>query len=303
MAKRRKSKLDPFADKLGVVPDKELAALAGVSSENVRALRKRRGIPARWRGEGGPAVAPVHDARPATRRKVRKPRRAKPARLPADDLPPEPEQVSGLKPGRKPRKTKLDPYLDKVGVLPDKQVAELAGVTSENVRAYRKRRGIPAGWREATKKGGKGIARAAKSKKSSAKAPPSTGKVRKPRRGKLTPFVDQLGLVPDARIAELSGTTLGNVRVYRLRHGIPARWKLDKAAPAPAAAARVAPAATAAPREGYQVTIVGPDGEVEYVVVAKDIVGAASKAVDGVARQGIEGRVLQLRFLGPMLVG
>ncbi|MBN1336989.1 MAG: hypothetical protein JXB39_13610 [Deltaproteobacteria bacterium] len=51
MTKRRKSKLDPFLDRIGVLSDREVAALAGVTAENVRAWRKRRGVPASWRGE------------------------------------------------------------------------------------------------------------------------------------------------------------------------------------------------------------------------------------------------------------
>ena len=47
----------------------------------------------------------------------------------------------------KRRKSKLDPYLEHVGVLPDREVAEMAGVTPENVRAFRARRSIAAGWR------------------------------------------------------------------------------------------------------------------------------------------------------------
>jgi len=112
--KRRRSKVDPFADQLGEVPDTEIAKLAGVTPENVRAYRKRRGIPAKWRGEGqGDAKA------------MRTPTRAKRAK------------------GGKRRKTKLEPYLDQLGVLPDTEVAELAGVTVGNVRAYRYRHGIP----------------------------------------------------------------------------------------------------------------------------------------------------------------
>ena len=50
----RKSKLDSYADKIGILPDKKIAEIAGVSPENVRAFRKRRDIPARWRGQGEP---------------------------------------------------------------------------------------------------------------------------------------------------------------------------------------------------------------------------------------------------------
>ncbi|MFH1464153.1 MAG: hypothetical protein ABIO70_07190 [Pseudomonadota bacterium] len=51
-AKRRKSKLDPYLDHIGVLPDREVAEMAGVTPENVRAFRARRNIPAGWRGEG-----------------------------------------------------------------------------------------------------------------------------------------------------------------------------------------------------------------------------------------------------------
>ena len=45
------------------------------------------------------------------------------------------------------RKSVLDPHLDIVGVLPDKEVGQRVGVTAENVRSYRVRRNIPAQWR------------------------------------------------------------------------------------------------------------------------------------------------------------
>jgi hypothetical protein len=46
------------------------------------------------------------------------------------------------------RKSRLDPFVDRIGVLPDREVAALAGVTPENVRAWRVRRDVPAGWRK-----------------------------------------------------------------------------------------------------------------------------------------------------------
>jgi len=51
-AKRRKSKLDPYLEHVGMLPDREVAEMAGVTPENVRAFRQRRNIPASWRGEG-----------------------------------------------------------------------------------------------------------------------------------------------------------------------------------------------------------------------------------------------------------
>ena len=57
VARRRRSKLDPYQDMLGKVPDAEVAAMAGVTSENVRAYRRRHKIGADWRGRA--AAAPV----------------------------------------------------------------------------------------------------------------------------------------------------------------------------------------------------------------------------------------------------
>jgi len=341
--KRRKSKLDPFADKIGILSDKMIAEMAGVSGENVRAHRKRREIPARWRGEGElmpnetailedaglpPSPAPKKATKkrkaakpkakkapamatkaPAKVRKApakpKKPRakkaklapvmevepvldavvEAEPAQVPVSEVEPvveaepvavhepevaeDPETVVAAEPTpepgptpapkasptpakiRKPRKTKLDPYMDKVGVLSDREVAELAGVSSQNVRAYRKRRGIPAQWR-----GVAAVPKAAATKAPKSKAPQKAAAKRKPRRGKLTPFLDKIGTVPDARIAEMAGTSHANVRAFRLRHDIPARWR-GEGAPLPtepAAAPQLtlvptpAPVPAAAPR-------------------------------------------------------
>ena len=108
---------------MGTVSDKEIAAKAGVSPENVRTWRKRRGIPASWRG--GDSAAPASTRATPGSKKARR----------------------GKKPRR--RKSRLDPYRKELGLLPDKQVAELAGVSPENVRAYRKRHGIKAQWQSA----------------------------------------------------------------------------------------------------------------------------------------------------------
>jgi len=187
----RKSKLVPYLDKLGIVPDKQLADIVGLSIEAVRKYRQRHDIPARWRGEGEPLPVDV-EAQPAPAPR----KRSRPARR---------------------RKSKLDPHMDKVGVLPDKQVAMLAGVTPENVRAYRIRRGIPARWRG---EGGPLSAAAAP-----APAPAAPKRASKPRKGKLTPYLAEIGILEDAVIARKAATTPQNVRNFRMRHGIPARWR------------------------------------------------------------------------------
>lgn len=289
---RRPSKLDPYLDKVGVIPDREVAEIAGVTSENVRAFRKRRGIPAGWRGETADQVA--KPAKPAKRTRA------------------------GAK-ATKPRKSKLDPFMDKVGVLPDAEVAALAGVSAENVRAYRKRRGIAATWR------GEG----AVTKAPAAAKPKGVRRPGSPRRGKLTPYREQIGILTDSQVAKLADTAAQNVRAYRLRHGIPARWR-GEGQPLPneeailalyagqQAVAQTPPAPepeplppepedlpVAAPKpeglEGYAITVKGEDEEIRYVVMADDIAQAALKAVQGVARRGIEGRIVSVRFLARAL--
>lgn len=122
----RRSKLDDHADILGVKSDKEVSRIAGVSIENVRTYRLRRGIPAGWRGETVEALQAKEAFRSRRRKPVRRGRRRR---------------------GMRPRASRLEPFAHMLGDVPDRELAQRAGVTPENVRSYRKRRGIPARWR------------------------------------------------------------------------------------------------------------------------------------------------------------
>lgn len=104
----RRSRISPFSDKVGQIPDREVAELAGVSTEAVRMYRRRRGIE-------------LTVARKAAGETKRAPSR---------------------------RKSRLDPFFDQLGQVPDAEIAAQAGVTAENVRAYRSRHGIKAEYRE-----------------------------------------------------------------------------------------------------------------------------------------------------------
>ncbi len=104
----RKSKITPFHDQVGTIPDKEVASLAGVSTEAVRMYRRRRGIE-------------LNVEKKTVKKKKRSPSR---------------------------RKSRLDPYFDQLGRVPDAEIAAKAGVTPENVRAYRARHGIKADYRK-----------------------------------------------------------------------------------------------------------------------------------------------------------
>ena len=94
------TKIEPFRELLGQVPDSEVAKQAGVSVRTIASFRSRNQIGG-YRGRSAP------------------------------------------KKQRKRRKSKIDPFAELVGKVPDRVVAEKAGVTLNAVRNYRASRGIP----------------------------------------------------------------------------------------------------------------------------------------------------------------
>lgn len=118
------SVLAPFNHRLGKEPDHLIAAEAGVSRALIIAYRKRLGIPAYEGYKFGQSGNPV-----STRKT------------------PEPEEPKEKPAGTfRGRRSALDPYADLLGKVPDGEIARMAGVTPENVRTYRARRGISANW-------------------------------------------------------------------------------------------------------------------------------------------------------------
>ena len=120
----RKSKVDSVAHLVGKVSDRDLAEQIGVTAENVRTWRKRRGIEATWHLTETAPAASIAKPKPKPKRKRKKGK------------------------GSNRRKSKLDPWFSQLGAVPDRVIAEQASVTPENVRAYRKRHGIPSTWRD-----------------------------------------------------------------------------------------------------------------------------------------------------------
>ncbi len=114
------SVLEPYTSVLGRIPDHKVAEQAGVSRAIVIAFRNRLGIP------------------PYNGYKFGSPGNPAPTRPPA---PPD-----GAPRAFRGRRSALDPYANLLGTVPDQEVASLAGVTPENVRTYRQRRGIAATW-------------------------------------------------------------------------------------------------------------------------------------------------------------
>lgn len=122
-------KIAPFAERLGVDTDANIAEDAGVSPRTVATFRRRNGI----KGKRG-----------------RRPSKKKAASKTKSELPPEKgtDKKSGKKSGKKKlrsrgKPSKLDPFRHLLGTMPDADVAEKAGVSANAAAAYRRRRDIP----------------------------------------------------------------------------------------------------------------------------------------------------------------
>jgi hypothetical protein len=265
------------AASLGKVSDGAFASLAGVSRKTVVLYRKAHGI-APFEAGPGVAAAKRSPGRPARVAKAATGRKAgRGTGVTARSAKVEPTADGA----RNQRQSKLDGFLDIVGVLPDKEVAVRAGVTAENVRMFRARRGIAAQWQvDGAPRRGR-PARAKSSTAPSASVAPETAGAETPpaprRRGRpprvkpaegaepsatseqnlvdraLAPLLDKVGTVSDAEIATAAGISRSAVSAYRKKHGIRAagrggrpRGSRNKPKPAPAAATATAPAATVA---------------------------------------------------------
>ncbi len=330
MSRKPKSypELEKLKHLLGTVPDHVIAEQAGTSASIVGRFRRRHGIPAYDGykfGAGGVRKGEKAEASPDAAKAEAAPKAE--ATAPKADAA-APAQDTGY-PRRK--RSKIAPYHDMLGKVPDAEIADLAGVSREAVRMYRSRHGIRSqvAQEAAAAKKRKSRARGRKSaatKATAAKAPKveapkaeapkaeapkaeapkvEAPKVETPeapkaetaeavparRRSKLLPFLDQLGKVPDVEIAAMAGVTAENVRAYRRRHNIPKTWKAE----APAASAPVEGEA-----QGFAVRVAGES--TEYFVVAADIVEAAQKARELLAKRKAGARVVAVTHLGPALV-
>jgi hypothetical protein len=126
----RSSKLDAHRAVIGKIPDRDVAAKAGMSIGGVRLYRKRNKIEL----EPGARLKRGRKPKSATS-DTPMPRRAEVKRASARTPAPN---------GPRRRISKLDPYINMLGKVSDAEVAAKAGVTPANVSAYRKRHNIPA---------------------------------------------------------------------------------------------------------------------------------------------------------------
>ena len=200
------------------------------------------------------------------------PRAARKRRAAAEELPPEPEEAASRKkaagtPAPRPgsKDAKLHVHHDKLGKVPDREVADLAGVSVRTVASYRARNAIP---------GYKGPRRGAKG--------------RRGRRSKIDPFADQLGQVADRVIAE------------RARGQPERRSKLprEEGDPCGGVAQRRVTTPTTAASGAWKVTVAHDGEAVVRVVLAATVVEAANAAQQAAAAAG--GRVTGLEWVGPL---
>lgn len=117
-----KGLIESIRDRLGVEPDAKLAKEIGVSTSSVANYRRANGIKSK-RG------------RPARRAIVRQPVQAKAKRA---------APASGPIRGKRGKKSKIAQHHAIVGTVPDRVVAEKAGVTVGAVQQYRNKHGISA---------------------------------------------------------------------------------------------------------------------------------------------------------------
>jgi len=228
-----KSALAPFKAKLGKIPDQQIADLANVSRTLVVNYRKKLGIPPY---QGHKAAAPSAPAK-AT-----------------DDRP------------FRGRRSALDTYIDRLGRVPDAEIARLAGVTAENVRTYRHRRDIPATWQLADAP----AAAASAAQPVSAKAP----KAPPPRRD--APF-------------KAPARTSAPPRPVSPPAAVPA---------APAAAVQLASPAVS--NIAYLVTVDTDEGPRSYALIAGDIALAAAEASVRVAARHPGGAIRSIQRVADM---
>ena len=230
---------------VGRVADSVIAERLGISRKTVLAWRKKHQIRA-W-----------DDPTP-------RPAQAMPGAAAPGAAAPE---VSGAAPKRA-KPSRLDAYAHLLGTQSDRALAELAGVSPENVRMYRQRRGIEARWRA---DGG----------------PPTRVEAA------LSTLEDQLGRLPDATIAKRAGVSRSAVTQHRAKMGIVAGRKDNATLPAAPVAGNGRPARRPATSSaiGFEVTIRLPTGEETVTVIGADATAAIAAAAS-------LGEVLALRRIG-----
>lgn len=308
----RASKLDPFRDIIGKLPDREVAERAGMTTENVRMFRQRRGIPAGWREEGkvatpAKAAAPAKASVPAKAEvaaKAAKAAKAEKAAKPVAKVEapapvakveaPKETKAEARKRGRQPAapgETKVElalaPFRDAVGVLPDAEVAAKAGVSRSAVSAFRQKFKI-----KASGKGGRPPKNRGDEVAAAKAAPPAKAEKAAP---KPEVKVEAKPAAKATEAAKPAEATVAQAKPAETKAAAKAA-EAAKPAEAPKAAAKPARAEAVAldpqplpPRTGgfvYRVTAIRDGEKRTFGLIAADPVEAAQRAQDHFAKKG-----------------
>lgn len=275
-----RSKLDAHRDIIGVLSDAEVAGRAGVTPEAVRVYRQRHDIPSkRSVAASAPSAArasAVEDDKKVAQR----------------------------------RSSKLDHYMDLVGTLPDREVATMAGVTPENVRAFRRRHDIPARWRDEGDEGGE-VAEVVAASEPAASEPAVSEPAASESAAAVAAPVEAAAVEAAAVEAPAVEAAPAAARASRSRPSKAARPAKEGSEPAAEAAPVIeaAPALPAVPSRasnghglnGYIVHVRQGGETREYLIVSTDIASAANNALSSVAARLGSGEIMAIRHLGPAL--
>lgn len=167
--------------------------------------------------------------------------RDEPARVPVAPVtaaaePASSSRAAPAKGARRGRPSRLDAFVGELGTVPDRVIAEKAGVGVPAVAQYRLRRRIPA------------FSAAVSEKPSEARPLPvpaaRTRVAAEPRASKLDALRHLLGALPDGQVADMAGVAHRTVLNYRNKHSIPAyRGHRERARAASAVREAAAPSA------------------------------------------------------------
>lgn len=209
----------------------------------------------------------------------------------------------------------LEGFRDQLGQVPDTEIAEMAGVSMWVVRGYRIRQGVDAYRRRGGRHGKKASAKVRRKASRERRTDAATGEGAKSK-GKPTPGLmrvarhhDLVGTLPDHKVADKAGVSVGTVRSYRKKHGIPAAprtaWASSRAnkRPSPSATTQsprshgAGPLAAKGRTPQFAWRVVFDGGE-ERIAVEATLALAAERAEGA----GL-GEVVRLERLGAALVG
>lgn len=215
------SPLDRVRSKVGRVPDSEVAELAGIGVDDVKAYRREHGIAPFLRPPPNLGAPPRAAPPPAIRVQ---PSISEPVvlrRRPAEDGAAEETVRRPVAVPVVPAAHPLEAFRARLGTVPDGVIAAEAGLERTTVVAYRQRNGIAAFNRFAHSGETAPVAQ-----ETLCVAEPPTEPALAPERGpggrrsKLDQHLDIVGVLSDAEVAECMGMSAGSVANYRRRNGI-----------------------------------------------------------------------------------